>query len=111
MTGISRKFLLAAAFIAVSAFGFAETWTGNLVDAFCKASSETEDTSIAACAATSATHLFAIELSDGKVLNLDALGNEKAAKALKSFQKTNPRATVTGSLEGLTVRVETIEVQ
>jgi len=108
---ISGKLPLTAVFIAVSTFGFAETWTGKLVDAFCKASSETQDPSIAACAATTATHLFAIELSDSKVLSLDSLGNEKAASALKSVQKTNPRATVTGSLEGPMVRVETIEIQ
>jgi hypothetical protein len=111
LKGIARKLPLAAAFMAVSTFGFGETWTGKLVDAFCKASSEAEDSSAAGCTATPATHLFAIELSDANVLSLDAVGNEKAANALKSVQKTNPRAIVTGSLEGPMLHVETIEVQ
>jgi len=104
-----RKLASAAAFIAAASLGFAETWTGKLVDAVCKVSSESEASAI--CAATPATHLFAIELSDAKVLNLDAIGNEKAANAVKNIKKSNPRVIVTGSLEGLTVRVESIEVQ
>ena len=91
--------------------GFAESWTSKLVDAVCKVSSEAENLSGAVCAVTPATHLFAIQLSNTKVLNLDAAGNEKAANAVKNVKKTNPRAIVTGSLEGLMVRVETIEVQ
>jgi hypothetical protein len=45
------------------------------------------------------------------MLSLDAAGNEKAANAVKNFRKTNPRATVIGSLEGLMVRVEAIEIR
>ena len=87
----------------------AETWTGKLVDAACEASSEAS--SEASCAATEATHLFAIELPDAKVLILDAQGNEKAAKAVTNATKTALRATVTGSLDGQSVKVETIELQ
>jgi len=83
----------------------AETWTGKLVDAACKASSE------ASCPADAATHLFGIELSDSKVLILDALGNEKAADATKNASKGDLRATVTGSLDGRKIKVETFELQ
>jgi hypothetical protein len=104
-----RKLASTAVFLAAASLGFAETWTGKLVDAVCKVSSDAGASAV--CAATPATHLFAIELSDTKVLSLDALGNEKAADAVKNIKKTNPRVIVTGSQEGLMVRVETIEVQ
>src|ERR1700733_15189083 len=97
---------IAAVFVMTAAVGFAETWTGNLVDAFCRVASEGRDLSKTNCAATSATHLFAIELSATKILNLDAAGNE-----VKNLRKANPRAIVTGSLQGMIVRVETIEIQ
>lgn len=101
---------IAAVFLMASTFAFAETWTGKLVDASCKASREGDDSATAGCAATATTHLFAIELPDAKVLDLDAAGNEKASNAVKDTQKTNLHVTVTGSLDGQTVKVETIEI-
>ena len=99
-------------FVVTATFAFAGTWTGRLVDASCKATNEGKDSSVTTCAATTTTHLFAVELADAKVLNLDAAGNEKAADAVKNNQKTDLRATVTGSLEGqATVKVEKIEIQ
>jgi hypothetical protein len=106
-----KKFASLAIFVVAGFPASAETWAGNLIDAVCMTSDEGRDFSRAGCAATSATHLFAIELSDSKMLSLDAAGNEKAASAVKNIRKTNPRAIVTGSLEGLMVRVETIEIQ
>jgi hypothetical protein len=102
---------IATAFAMVAAFASAQTWTGRLVDAVCKASNEGQDSFSASCAASKETHLFAIELSDGKVLNLNAAGNEKAAGAIKDLQKADLRATVSGSLEEQMVKVETIEIQ
>jgi hypothetical protein len=96
---------IATVFLLVATFASAETWSGRLVDAICKANNPES------CAATPATHLFAIELPDEKVLNLDAAGNEKVANAVKDAQKMGWRATVTGSLDGQTVKVETIEIQ
>jgi hypothetical protein len=96
---IAMVFTLSATFVR------AETWTGKLVDAICKASSE------AGCPATLETHLFAIELPDSKVLILDARGNEKAAGAIHNAPKSELHATVTGSREGQTVKVETIELR
>ena len=106
-----KKFAtIATLFVMTAAFAFAETWTGRLVDASCKATNAGKE-SVASCAATTATHLFAVQLADARVLNLDAAGNEKVADAVKNNQKTNLRATVTGSLEGQTVKVEKIEIQ
>jgi hypothetical protein len=99
---------LATLFVMSAAI--AGSWTGRLVDAACKVSSQ-GDSSMASCPVTSATHLFAIELADAKVLIFDASGNEKAADAIKRTQKTDPPATVTGSLDGQMVRVERIDLQ
>jgi hypothetical protein len=94
-----------ACFLFVSTLVFSDTWSGKLVDAFCKVSNEGAD-----CAATSATHLFAIELPDAKLLNLNAAGNGKASDAVKDIQKKGVNAKVTGSLDGQTIKVESIEV-
>jgi alcohol dehydrogenase YqhD (iron-dependent ADH family) len=84
-----------------------DTWTGKLVDAACKASDQGKDL---VCTATPATHLFAIELPDAKVLNLNAAGNEKVALAVMNSRETNLRVTITGSLEEQFLNVETIEI-
>jgi hypothetical protein len=106
-----KKFASFAVFVAAGLPAFAETWTGDLVDAVCMMSDEVKDSSRPACPATAATHRFAIELPDSKILILNAAGNEKAANAAKNIRKTNPRAIVTGSLDGAMVRVESIEIQ
>jgi len=104
-----KKF--AVVFIMAASLGFGEVWTGKLVDASCRASSEGTDSFTANCAVTTETHLFALELPGEKVLNLDAPGNEKAESAVKKIQKTGLRATVTGSLDGKFLKVTTIEVE
>jgi hypothetical protein len=96
---------IAMVFTLSATFARADTWTGKLVDATCKVSSQ------ASCPATQETHLFGIELPDSQVLILDARGNEKAAGVIRNAQKIELRATVTGSLEGQTVKVETIELE
>jgi hypothetical protein len=102
---------LAAVFTLVATSSRADTWTGKLVDASCKASDEARNQSEANCQATNSTHLFGIELADAKFLALDAVGNTKAANALQRIKKTDLRATVTGSREGQIVKVETLDIQ
>jgi hypothetical protein len=102
---------VAACFALAPSFAFADSWTGKLLDASCKVSNEGAGASPAGCSAIKTTRLFAIELPDGKVLNLDAAGSGKAADAVKNAQKAGLRAKVTGSLDGQTIKVETIEVQ
>jgi hypothetical protein len=102
---------LAAMFLIVAAVALAQTFSGRLVDAVCKASNEGQDSFTASCGATAQTHLFAIELTDAKVLTLDAAGNEKASNAIKDAKKSDLRAVVTGSLEGQIVKVDTLEVR
>jgi hypothetical protein len=105
-----RTTSIAACFVVPAALAFADSWTGKLVDASCKVSNE-GTTTVADCLATPATHLFALELPDAKVLNLDAAGNGKAADAIKNAQKSGFTAKITGSLDGQTIKVETIEFQ
>jgi hypothetical protein len=96
----------------------AETWSGKVVDAACKdqaaaaQSAQPGGKAANACEPTASTAAFGIELSDGKVLKLDSAGNTKAAEAMKTNAgKSSLQATVTGSLDGQTVKVETIEIK
>ncbi|HTB11739.1 MAG TPA: hypothetical protein VK752_09215 [Bryobacteraceae bacterium] len=102
---------IAVAFLLSAAFAAAQTWSGRLVDAVCKATNEGQDSFTASCGASTATHLFAIELAGAKVLILNAAGNQMAASAVKDLKKTDLHATVTGALEGQFVNVESIDVQ
>jgi hypothetical protein len=98
----------------------AETWSGKVVDAACKdqtpapAAQSTQPSGPAAnaCEPTASTVAYGIELSDGKVLKLDGAGNTKVAEAMKSNTgKSSLQVTVTGSLDGQTVKVESIEIR
>jgi len=102
----------------------AETWSGKVVDAACKdqaaapapapsAQSAQPGGQVAnACEPTASTVAFGIELSDGRVLKLDSAGNTKAAEAMKTNAgKSSLQATVTGSLDGQTVKVESIDIK
>jgi hypothetical protein len=101
----------------------AETWSGKVVDAACKdqaaaapapapGSAQPSSPAANACEPTASTVSFGIELSDGKVLKLDSTGNTKAAEATKNNAGKSPlQATVTGSMEGQTVKVETIDIK
>jgi hypothetical protein len=102
----------------------AETWSGKVVDAACKDQAaaapapapapEAQPSSPVAnaCDPTASTVAFGIQLPDGKVLKLDSTGNTKAAEAMKNNSgKSALQATVTGSMDGQTVKVETIDIK
>jgi hypothetical protein len=85
----------------------AESWSGKLIDANCKP--DAKDPS-ATCAPTQSTRVFAVQTADGKVYRLDNSGNAKAAEAVKNDpSKTN--VTVSGSLDGQMVKVESIDLR
>jgi hypothetical protein len=101
-----------------AAMGFAENWTGKLIDASCHDRSQQnpadskENSDLATCAATASTTSFAIQTSDGKVYKLDASGNAKASTALKGNpDNKNATATVSGTMDGQTVKVDSISVK
>jgi len=100
----------------------AETFSGKVVDAACKDQNATPPAAQStnppsaqttnACEPTASTSSFGIELSDGKVLKLDGAGNTKVADMLKnSSNKSSLQATVTGSLDGQTVKVDTVDIK
>jgi hypothetical protein len=98
--------------------GYAENWTGKLVDATCQDRSQQnpadskQNTDLTSCAATASTTSFAIQTSDGKVYKLDASGNAKASTAMKGNpDNKNATATVSGTMEGQTVKVDSISVR
>lgn len=100
-----------------TALAFGETFSGQLVDASCTASKQQDQ---AACAPTSSTTVFAVN-SGGKIYKLDNSGNSKAVDALKNRadRSTNPNSMqtapvivkITGTADGDTLKVDTLEVQ
>jgi hypothetical protein len=107
---------LGAAVLFTSALAVAETYVGTLVDAACASQRKT------ACNPTASTTAFAVQISGGKTLRLDADGNKKAAQALKENNNNADRAkdpsaadsqvtaTIQGSLNGDEIQVDSIEV-
>ena len=100
-----------------SVLAFAEDWQGRLVDASCYQ----QQKSPAACDPASSSTSF-ILYSSGTPYSLDAVGNQKAAAALKaradrSADPTKPpssqvMAKITGTKDaGGSLKVESIELQ
>ena len=88
----------------------AETWTGTLVDVMCKGKDLAGHTR--ECALTCAKSGFGVVLSDGKFLKFDESGNAKALGALKSSSKDKDlKAKITGSKDGETIQVDSLELQ
>ncbi len=112
-----RQFLTLLA-IACGCVGLASaaSFSGTLLDASCYS----QQKSAAACTATSSTTAFMISVQ-GKVYQLDDTGNTKAAEAMKNRadRSTDPNnatnaqvmAKITGTREGNTINVESIDVQ
>jgi hypothetical protein len=108
-----------------SAFGFAETWSGYLVDSKCYANEEGNvnptDTltnvdrdrgfEVRYCSPNAKTKSFAIVRTDGQTLKLDAGGNAKAADMVRKIGKKPLLAVaVTGERNKNTITVDTISV-
>jgi hypothetical protein len=97
-----------ALFLCAAAFG--ETWSGTVVDAMCKAKDPASHTR--ECALGCAKSGFGIVTADGKFVKFDDAGNSKTVEALKASTKDKDlQAKVTGSLDGDTIKVESIELQ
>ena len=88
----------------------AETWNGTLVDAMCKKQDLASHTT--KCALGCAKSGYGLVLADGRFLKFDEAGNAKALGVLKATSKEKDlKAKVTGTLDGETVQVETVELQ
>lgn len=89
---------------------FAETWNGTLVDAMCKKQDLASHTTT--CAVKCAKSGYGLVMADGKFMKFDEAGNAKALAALKATSKEKDlKAKVTGTLDGDTVQVESVELQ
>jgi len=115
MRTIAKLGLALGMFAAIS---YAEDYTGKLIDASCHDQSQKnpadskQNSDLASCAATASTTSFAIQTSDGKVYKLDASGNAKASTAMKGNpDNKNATATVSGTMSGQTVKVDSISVR
>jgi hypothetical protein len=113
--------------VAATAFAYADSWTGKLLDASCydrmkdqsKPEAKLDESS---CVATSQSTAFVLS-SSGKVYRLDAAGNTRAAAAMKNNAERSapaqPGATLTkdvmarieGNETAGTITVTTIDLQ
>lgn len=118
--------LLATAFVVLSTCVFAQatppqqpgaeaqaqaqgqSWTGTLVDATCK-----QRESTGKCPVSGTTTAFGLVLSEGKYYKFDDAGNSTASKEMQNAgtKSGDITATVTGSLEGDTIKVQSIQIQ
>lgn len=117
---------LGLAFCISGVFCYAENFNGKLIDASCYDTSHTANRTANSadrssnakldkeCAPTSSTSNFAIEASGKKVYKLDHDGNLKAGEAMRSgtLKPDNDgdmHVSVTGSRQGDTVKVDSIQ--
>jgi hypothetical protein len=116
--------LRVAALLAFSAaFGFAEEWSGSLVDSKCYASAERNvnptDTltnvdrdgnrEIRFCSPSSKTKSFMVVRFDGPSVNLDAAGNARASELVRTNRKTRPFfVTISGQMVGEVFKLDSI---
>ncbi len=111
---MKRFMQIALILCATATLGLAETWTGKLIDANCKTQASTpanpETGAASSCTPTASTKDFAIQTADGKVYKLDKSGNSKAAAARKS-DPTKTEITVSGSLQGEMVKVDSLDLR
>lgn len=103
-----RRTSLVVLFSLASAVCAAESLTGRLIDATCHIQAQSK---AALCAPTPKTTSFGLELSSGKVYNLDMAGNVKATELIKTDSKTDQMVVVSGTASGDTFRVESIKPQ
>lgn len=104
-----------------SGFGFAATWSGNLVDAKCFQNLEenhnVSDSTVVRdlgleirfCSPKAKTHSFAIVQRDGVDLRLDSAGNARASDLVRQAGEKPPLyVTVNGELNKKTIAVNSI---
>ena len=115
---------VAAMFCLPSALGFAESWSGNLVDSKCYGYMERNEnptdtmtyvdrdrnSETRYCSPNTKTKSFAVVLQDGLNFNLDTAGNAKAAELVRNTGKKSLFVvTVTGEMSKRnTVKVDSI---
>ncbi|HEV8415096.1 MAG TPA: hypothetical protein VGQ49_15985 [Bryobacteraceae bacterium] len=104
-----------------AAFSYGEVWQAKVLDASCYDTQKTGEHKSGEnlareCAATASTTDFAIQTSDGKVYRVNSSGNAELAKdirdgVLKKDKDGDIHANITGSREGETVSVTSINLE
>jgi hypothetical protein len=108
-----------------SAFAYAGTWSGALVDSKCFEIAERnvnptdtltyvdrdQNQEVHHCSPGAKTKVFAVVQHDGVALKLDSVGNAKAVEIVRKTVKTFPLAIViTGEMSGNTIKVASISM-
>ena len=107
---MKRILLSAASVMLFSALALAETWTGILVDTNCKDKPDLASHT-RKCAIGCAKSGYGL-VTGGKFVKFDKEGSDKALAALNASSKEKDlQAKVTGTLEGDTIHVESVELQ
>jgi hypothetical protein len=95
--------------LATAGFAAAENYSGQLVAARCTFESDgAKAHSPEGCSPNASTNVFGVRMPDGTVLRFDDAGNRQAAAALREDPRKQT-VTVSGSLEGRTLKVDSIE--
>ena len=107
---MTRTIRVFAMFAATAVLSFAaDSWTGTLSDVMCKGKDQAEHT--AKCAVACAKSGYGLVMSDGSFVKFDKEGDAKALAALKETSKEKDlKAKVTGTREGDTIKVESVEI-
>ena len=107
---MKRLLGITASFVLFSAAALAESWTGTVIDSMCKGKDVANHTR--QCALGCAKSGFGIVTSDGKFIKFNEEGNAKALAALKASNKEKDlKATVTGTMDGDVINVESIQLE
>lgn len=102
-----KKVFLTLSLFSAAAFG--ATLNGTLVDLNCKGKDLAEHSK--KCAMSCAKSGFGLVTADGKFVKFDEAGNTKALDALKASEKEKDlKATVTGTVDGDTMKVESVSL-
>jgi len=106
-----------------SSLCLAESWTGKLVDATCAehgkntspgSASGQSSKDMNACTPRESTSSYAIRTLDGQILKLDSTGNKLAGDTFKANSKAKKGEmviTITGTMTGDTVQVDSVNPQ
>lgn len=108
---MKKLFGLGAAMAVFSSLLMAGDWSGILIDTHCKAMKDPAEHT-RKCALHCAGSGLGLLTSDGQFVKFDKAGQEKALALLRASKKDdNLKAKVTGTLDGDTLKVETVSLQ
>jgi hypothetical protein len=108
---MKKLVLLTATFMFATLMASAETWqNAPVVDKMCSAKAKADpDKHTRACALQCKGSGYGIVTEKGEFLAFDANGNEKTAATLQATDKKDHlRATVKGTRDGNTIKVEDV---